>query len=42
MIKNVLFDLDDTILDFGKAERDALSRAFTEKGIEPTDELLSR
>lgn len=42
MIKNVLFDLDDTILDFGKAERDALSRAFIEKGIEPTDELLSR
>lgn len=42
MIKNVLFDLDDTVLDFGKAEKDALSQAFAEKGIEPTEELLSR
>lgn len=42
MIKNVLFDLDDTILDFGKAEKNALTLAFTEKGINPTKELLSR
>ena len=42
MIKNVLFDLDDTLLDFGKAEKNALTLAFTEKGINPTEELLSR
>ena len=42
MIKNVLFDLDDTILDFGKAEKEALKYAFEHKGIEPTEELLAR
>ena len=42
MIKPVLLDLDDTILDFHKAERIAVSKTFREFGIEPTEELLHR
>lgn len=38
----VFFDLDDTILDFHWAEHRALSRAFREAGLEPTQELLDR
>ena len=38
----IFFDLDDTILDFGWAERRALTRAFREAGLDPSDELLSR
>ena len=40
-IKHLLLDLDDTILDFHKAERIALSRTFSEFGIEPTAEILA-
>lgn len=40
---DVLFlDLDDTILDFHKAERIALSKTIREFGLEPTEEVLSR
>ena len=39
--KIVLLDLDDTILDFGTAERKALSGALEELGI-PADEALLR
>lgn len=42
MIKNVLLDLDDTILDFHKAEKIALSATLSELGIEPTDKTLKR
>lgn len=42
MIKNILFDLDDTILDFKTAERMALSKALTTLGITPTYEIISR
>ncbi|MBO5907894.1 MAG: YjjG family noncanonical pyrimidine nucleotidase [Clostridia bacterium] len=42
MIKTLLLDLDDTILDFHAAERVALSSALSELGIEPTERLLSR
>jgi 2-haloacid dehalogenase len=38
----VLLDLDDTILDFHKAEAIAISKTFTKLGIEPTDELIAR
>lgn len=38
----VLFDLDDTILDFQSAERAALTRAFTALGIPATEELIAR
>ena len=38
----VLIDLDNTILNFDIAERNALTTAFLEYGIEPTEELLRR
>ncbi len=38
----ILLDLDDTILDFGKAEAAAISKTFTDLGIEPTEALLRR
>ena len=41
MIKNILLDLDDTILDFHKAERIALSTTLRKIGIEPTDDVLA-
>ena len=37
----VLLDLDDTILDFHKAEKLAITRTFRELGLEPTEELTS-
>ncbi len=42
MIKNVFIDLDDTLLDFRRAEREALSRTLTHFGYEPKDEILDR
>ena len=37
MIKTVLFDLDDTIFDFKKSERTALTKTLVKLGIEPND-----
>ena len=42
MIKTVLLDLDDTILDFHKAEYEALKKTLTTFGVEPTEEVTSR
>lgn len=42
MIEFLLLDLDDTILDFHKAERIAIAKTIRDFGVEPTDELLSR
>ena len=42
MIDTLLIDLDNTILDFNKAEGPALAGALRTMGIEPTEELLSR
>ena len=42
MIEYLFLDLDDTILDFHKAARIAVSKTFREFGIEPTEELLHR
>lgn len=42
MIKYLFLDLDDTILDFHKAERLALAKTFREFGLAPTDEVLDR
>lgn len=39
MIKTVLFDLDDTILDFKKAESIAIRKALSEMNIKPTDSI---
>ncbi len=41
MIKTIFFDLDQTILDFRKSERSALSQMLTHFGIEPDDEKLN-
>ena len=38
----VLLDLDDTILDFQKAEKRAFDEAFSQLGVESTEELLTR
>ena len=42
MIRNILFDADDTLLDFQRSEREALSRTLREFGAEPTPGLLRR
>lgn len=40
MIKNVFLDIDDTLLDFHKAEANAIRKTFSEMGLEPTDEMI--
>ena len=42
MMEFLFLDLDDTILDFHKAERLAISRTFRSFGLEPTDQVLER
>ena len=42
MVEFLFLDLDDTILDFHKAERIAVSKTFREFGIAPTDDVLER
>ena len=42
MIEFLFLDLDDTILDFHKAERLAISKTFRQFGLDPTEEVLSR
>ena len=42
MTEFLFLDLDDTILDFHKAERLAISRTFRSFGLEPTDQVLER
>lgn len=42
MIEFLFLDLDDTILDFHKAERIAIAKTFREFGLEPTDPVLDR
>ena len=42
MIEFLFLDLDDTILDFHKAERIALSKTLRSFGIDPTEEVLGR
>ncbi len=41
VIRNVLFDLDDTLLDFKRSEAEAIRHTLREIGIEPTDEVVS-
>lgn len=41
MIKNVLMDLDDTLLDFHRAEAEAIRHTFREIGIEPSDDNVA-
>ena len=42
MIEFLFLDLDDTILDFRKAERIAIGKVMTHYGVEPTEECRSR
>ena len=42
MVEYLFLDLDDTILDFGKAERDGICATFRELGLAPTEEVLGR
>ncbi len=42
MTEFIFLDLDDTILDFHRAERIALAKTLREFGVEPTDGVLSR
>jgi len=42
MIEFLFLDLDDTILDFHKAERIAINKTLGEFGLEPTEEVLRR
>lgn len=42
MIRNLLLDLDNTLLDFSMAERIALTKALTAVGVEPAPAVLSR
>lgn len=39
MVKTVLLDLDDTILDFKESERCAIRQALSFAGIDPTDDV---
>ena len=40
MIRNVFLDVDDTILDFGRAEREALASALSQMGVPVNDESV--
>ena len=42
MFEILLLDLDDTILDFHKAERIAIAKTIRDFGVEPTEEVLGR
>ena len=42
MIEFVFLDLDDTILDFGQQEKNAITRTLWEFGVEPTTEVVKR
>ena len=41
MIEFLFLDLDDTILDFHKAERIAIGKTIRDFGVEPTEEILN-
>ena len=42
MIEFLFLDLDDTILDFHKAERIALGKTFQSFGLAPTEDVMAR
>ena len=42
MIKYVFMDIDDTLLDFGKAEAAAIKKTFERIGVPATPEVISR
>ena len=42
MVRNIFLDLDDTVLDFTKAERIAVARTLEEFGLKAEDKVLDR
>ena len=42
MIEFLFLDLDDTILDFRKAERIAIGKTFRAHGLDPTEAVITR
>ena len=42
MVEFLFLDLDDTILDFHKAEKIALTKTLRSFGLEPDDRILAR
>ena len=40
MIKTILFDIDDTLLDFKKGQKNALRKMFNDQGIEMTSDVF--
>lgn len=42
MFKYIFLDLDDTLLDFGWAERRALKKGYADMGVELTPEIYAR
>ena len=42
MIEYLFLDLDDTILDFQKAEYIAIGKTISDYGVEPTEEVRRR
>ena len=40
MVDIVLFDLDNTLLDFNKAEKMAVERTLREMGVTPDERML--
>ena len=40
VIRNVLLDLDDTLLDFHRAEAEAIRHTLAKIGIDPTDDVV--
>ena len=42
MIEYLFLDLDDTILDFHKAERVAIAKTLAQLGVEPTEAVMAR
>lgn len=42
MITTILLDADDTLLDFRRAESEAIRAALTHLGVEPTPAIVSR
>ena len=42
MVRVILFDLDDTLLDFQRAEAVVLGKVLGQLGVEPTEAIAAR